>query len=274
MSVVDNAIYVDGKRAVVPDSLDQTFEALHACPTDGHSFAWIGMLRPDEDEIQAVARGVRPARAGRRGHDQRPPAPEAGAVRRRAVRGAAARPLRRPARRVEIGEVHLFLGPDFVITVRHAEEPDLGEVRKRLEDDPELLRARPVRGALRGAGQGRRRLRARAGRAAGRHRRDRGAGLRRRPAVVPADLPAHPRGDRRSSARSSRSRDLFDELRPRSSKNGERHRPRAAAPDLRDVDDHATRVMERCRDFRELLTNILQVKPPSSASGRTRRWPG
>ena len=35
--------------------------------------------------------------------------------------------------------MHLFLGPDFVITVRHAVEPDLAEVRQRLEDDPELL---------------------------------------------------------------------------------------------------------------------------------------
>ena len=40
---------------------------------------------------------------------------------------------------VEIGEVHVFLGPDFVITVRHAEEPDLAEVRHRLEADPDLL---------------------------------------------------------------------------------------------------------------------------------------
>ena len=44
---------------------------------------------------------------------------------------------------VDIGEVHLFLGPDFVITVRHAVEPDLGEVRTRLEADPELLRQGP-----------------------------------------------------------------------------------------------------------------------------------
>src|SRR4051812_47452051 len=56
MSVVDNAIYVDGKRSVVPDSLDQTFEALHACPAGGHSFGWIGMFRPDEAEIRAVAK--------------------------------------------------------------------------------------------------------------------------------------------------------------------------------------------------------------------------
>ena len=39
-----------------------------------------------------------------------------------------------PVEVIEIGEVHLFLGPDFVITVRHAEEPDLGAVRHRLEE--------------------------------------------------------------------------------------------------------------------------------------------
>jgi len=55
----------------------------------------------------------------------------------------------RPARYVDpvevvtLGEVHLFLGPDFVITVRHAEEPDLGAVRARLEADPPLLSQGP-----------------------------------------------------------------------------------------------------------------------------------
>ena len=44
-----------------------------------------------------------------------------------------------PVEVIEIGELHLFLGPDFVITVRHAEEPDLKPVRQRLEKEPELL---------------------------------------------------------------------------------------------------------------------------------------
>jgi magnesium transporter len=48
-----------------------------------------------------------------------------------------------PVEVVEIGEVHLFIGPDFVITVRHAEEPDLRPVRRRLEQDPDLLRKGP-----------------------------------------------------------------------------------------------------------------------------------
>jgi magnesium transporter len=51
----------------------------------------------------------------------------------------------RPARYVDpvevitLGEVHLFLGPEFAITVRHADEPNLAVVRKCLEGEPELL---------------------------------------------------------------------------------------------------------------------------------------
>jgi magnesium transporter len=40
---------------------------------------------------------------------------------------------------VEFGELHLFLGKDFAITVRHSESPDLSRVRRRLESSPELL---------------------------------------------------------------------------------------------------------------------------------------
>jgi magnesium transporter len=40
---------------------------------------------------------------------------------------------------VEFGELHVFIGKDFVITVRHAESPDLAVVRRRLENDPALL---------------------------------------------------------------------------------------------------------------------------------------
>ena len=56
MSVVDSAIYVDGRRKLAPASLDTAFSALRSCPDDGRSFAWIGMLRPGPDEIEAVAK--------------------------------------------------------------------------------------------------------------------------------------------------------------------------------------------------------------------------
>ena len=49
-----------------------------------------------------------------------------------------------PVEVVELGEIHLFLGKDFVVTVRHADEPDLSEVRQRLEADQELLSHGPL----------------------------------------------------------------------------------------------------------------------------------
>jgi magnesium transporter len=44
---------------------------------------------------------------------------------------------------VEIGELLVFLGKDFVITVRHGEASSLGGVRESLEQDPARLRCGP-----------------------------------------------------------------------------------------------------------------------------------
>lgn len=55
----------------------------------------------------------------------------------------------RPARyvdeseEVEFGELHVFIGANFVVTIRHAETPDLSKVRSRLENTPDLLRLGP-----------------------------------------------------------------------------------------------------------------------------------
>ncbi|GAC1371899.1 MAG: magnesium/cobalt transporter CorA [Pseudarthrobacter sp.] len=55
----------------------------------------------------------------------------------------------RPARyldeveKVDFGEIHVFVGTDYVITVRHAESPDLARVRRRMEGMPEFLALGP-----------------------------------------------------------------------------------------------------------------------------------
>ena len=257
MSVVDNAIYVDGRRTAVPDSLNRTFEELRRCPDEGRSFCWIGLLRPTPQEIQAVAEEF--DLHGLAVEDtvtahQRPKLERYGDV---------LFVVLRPARYVdtvevvEIGEVHLFLGPDFVITVRHAEEPDLGAVRRRLEADPALLDNGPysvlyavldkivddygpvldglqddideievqVFGGDPGVSK-------------------RIYQLSRE--VIEFQRAVEPLGD------------IFANLR-------ERLKEQASESDLelrralRDVADHATRVLERIEAFRQLLTNILQV---------------
>jgi len=139
MPIVDNAIYRDGVRSHVPVTLDQTFEDLR----DNGGFAWIGMYRPTEEELRSVATefslhplAVEDALAGH----QRPKLEKYGDVLFVVLRPA--RYLDAPEE-VEFGEVHLFIGPNFAISVRHAESPDLGRVRKRLEHNSELLSMGP-----------------------------------------------------------------------------------------------------------------------------------
>lgn len=139
MSLIDNAIYVDGKRTSSPATLDETFELLR----ERHGMAWIGLYRPDVAEICSVAAefdlhhsAVDDAIAAH----QRPKLERY---------GNALFAVLRPARyideteKVEFGELHVFVGTDFVVTVRHAESPDLARVRRRLEETPELLCAGP-----------------------------------------------------------------------------------------------------------------------------------
>jgi magnesium transporter len=139
MMIVDNAIYVDGHRAAEPGSLRETYEALR----QERGVAWIGLYRPTEEEFASVAQefglhelAVEDALEAH----QRPK------IERYAQTLFV---VLRPARyldvpeEVEFGEIHVFVGEDFVITVRHGEAPALAEVRRRLEADPELLMRGP-----------------------------------------------------------------------------------------------------------------------------------
>jgi magnesium transporter len=41
---------------------------------------------------------------------------------------------------VEFGEIHAFVGSDFIVTMRYGEASELREVRRQLEGNPDLLR--------------------------------------------------------------------------------------------------------------------------------------
>jgi magnesium transporter len=139
MMIVDNAIYVDGHRAAEPRSLRETYEALR----QERGVAWIGLYRPTEEEFASVAEefglhelAVEDALEAH----QRPKIERYGNTLFVVLRPA--RYLDAPEE-VEFGEIHVFVGEDFVITVRHGEAPALVEVRRRLEADPELLMLGP-----------------------------------------------------------------------------------------------------------------------------------
>ncbi|WP_077489953.1 magnesium/cobalt transporter CorA [Sinomonas mesophila] len=140
MTIIDNAVYIDGRRAAHPESLEQTFETLAAA---GGSMAWIGLYRPSQDEMAAVAQefGLHPLAVEDAIHAHQRPKME----RYDKTLFVVLRPARYldETETVEFGELHVFTGPNFVVTIRHAETAGVGLVRKRLEADPGLLRCGP-----------------------------------------------------------------------------------------------------------------------------------
>ncbi|MGQ4388337.1 magnesium and cobalt transport protein CorA [Streptomyces sp. SAS_270] len=139
-SVVQAALYRDGVRVASPVTLADTFRQLRDEP-DG--MAWIGLARPTESELHSLAAefDLHPLAVedALEAH-QRPKLERYGDTLFVVLR--AARYLDAPEE-VDFGELHLFVGPDFVITVRHGAAPDLSAVRRRMEDTPELLKLGP-----------------------------------------------------------------------------------------------------------------------------------
>jgi magnesium transporter len=136
---VKNALYVNGVRTSDPMSLEQTFEHMRA----SGGMAWIGLYRPGYEELKQLADEFNLHELALEDAVEAHQRPKIDRY------GTTLFTVLRPARyidakeEVEFGEVHIFTGPDFVITVRHAETPNLGEVRKKLERKPERLALGP-----------------------------------------------------------------------------------------------------------------------------------
>ena len=138
--IVDSAIYVDGKRTAEPPSLRETYEACR----QRRGLAWIGLHRPTEEEFSSVAKefGLHELAVedAIKAH-QRPKLERYGDTLFVVLR--AARYIDE-SETVEFGEIHVFVGTDFVVPVRHGEAPHLREVRRQMERQPELLRRGPA----------------------------------------------------------------------------------------------------------------------------------
>jgi magnesium transporter len=140
-SIVNNVVYLEGRPAASPATLADTFQLLERRPD---SMAWIGLYRPAEAQLMAAADqlglhelAVEDAVTAR----QRPKLERYGDTLFVVLRSAR---YRDDTEDVDFGELHLFVGRNFVLTVRHGESPDLAAVRRRLEDEPDLLRLGPA----------------------------------------------------------------------------------------------------------------------------------
>jgi magnesium transporter len=135
-SLVDSGVYRRGERVASPKDLTGTLASLRE---EEGRIAWMGLYRPAEEELNALAAefglhelAVEDAVLAH----QRPKLERYGSTLFVVLRAARYVDDREE---VEFGELHLFIGHDFVITVRHSESPDLSAVRRRMEQDPELL---------------------------------------------------------------------------------------------------------------------------------------
>ncbi len=135
--IVDCAHYRDGRRqdvgAIAP------YEAALRCRAAG--FVWLGMVDPQPDELEQVrvSFGLHElAVEDAQSYHLRPKIEQYEGD----VHFVILRTARYDDRREEVdfGEISIFVGPSFVITVRQGAASDLHPARLRLEERPALMR--------------------------------------------------------------------------------------------------------------------------------------
>ncbi|MDH6216918.1 magnesium/cobalt transporter CorA [Streptomyces pseudovenezuelae] len=138
--IVDCGIYRDGQRTDGPADFS---DALAEARARG-GFVWIGLHEPSEQEFELVTQefGLHPlAVEDALTAHQRP---------KLEVYDDSLFLVLKPvvyeqeSDRVSSGEVMVFLGDSFVVTVRHGEGSPLKAVRQRLEREPEMLHKGPT----------------------------------------------------------------------------------------------------------------------------------
>jgi magnesium transporter len=137
--IVDSAIYERGRRVEV-DGVEGVADRLRR---SGDGFVWVGLVEPTAGEFESVARefglhelAVEDAVEAH----QRPKLELYDGTLFLVLKTVL---YRDPDEMVEIGEVMLFVGANFLISVRHGEGGGLGDVREHLEQRPDLLRQGP-----------------------------------------------------------------------------------------------------------------------------------
>ena len=134
--LINSAVYEDG-RIVCEPGLEGVSEAL----ARQSGFVWIALKDPSDAELDLLQRelalpplAVEDARKGQ----QRPKLEEYGDM-----LFAAMHLLEQGPDGLEVGEVHVFVGARFIVSVRHRSAQGFLGVRGRAEREPELLRQGP-----------------------------------------------------------------------------------------------------------------------------------
>jgi magnesium transporter len=139
--IVDCALYkAGGRQTKAPMSVAEAA----ACAAEGDGFVWLGIHDPTDEEMAAVAAHFpvhELAIEDASSTHQRAKLEEYANHYFVVLRTAS---YDDDTEQIDFGEIHIFAGPGYAITVRHGEASELSEARQRLEARPNLLEEGPI----------------------------------------------------------------------------------------------------------------------------------
>jgi magnesium transporter len=138
--IVDCAIYQDGRRSAQPADFSDALDAARAA---GDTFLWIGLFEPTAEELAHVADEFALHELAVEDAVKAHQRPKLDRYEDSLFMVLKTLHYEEETSEIETGELMLFLGDGFVVTVRHGTGNPLSEVRRRLEGDREVLRVGP-----------------------------------------------------------------------------------------------------------------------------------
>ncbi|WP_433417064.1 magnesium and cobalt transport protein CorA [Microtetraspora malaysiensis] len=151
-SLIEYGAYIAGKKveaAGIPEAVNMV-RAHNDAGTASDAYVWVGLYEPAAPEVEWLAEvfGLHPLAVedAIKAH-QRPKVERYGDSLFVVLKTVAFLDHQTPVATSEIiaiGEIMAFVGPDFVVTVRHGEQCSLADVREKLEDDSKLLGRGPT----------------------------------------------------------------------------------------------------------------------------------
>jgi magnesium transporter len=140
--IVDNALYHEGVRVPLGDGDPSLGHARVPCGVG--DFQWVGIHDPSDEELAQIAAtfDLHPLAVEDAGDSHQRPKVERYGETLFLVLKTLWYVDEQDA--VETGEINLFVGPDFVVTVRHGAGIDLGTSRRDLEQRAKVLRHGPM----------------------------------------------------------------------------------------------------------------------------------
>ncbi len=151
-SLLEFGAYISGKK-VAAEGITEAIDLVRGHNNDSptpDAFVWVGLYEPEAPEVEWLAEvfGLHPLAVedAIKAH-QRPKVERYGDsifVVLKTVAFLDHEVLTATSEIIGTGEIMVFVGPDFVVTVRHGRHCPLADVREKLEDKPKLLSRGPT----------------------------------------------------------------------------------------------------------------------------------